>query len=127
MSRKPRRNDFISVDEVVLALLGQSPGLHGVAIAERASALSKGRVQIPWGTLYPALKRLQERRLIAGTWESRGEATQQGRGQRRRFWHLTAEGRRAADEARGMLEALGRVIDPGDDRPVPGDPEPQEA
>jgi transcriptional regulator len=42
--------------------------LHGYGIARRIEEISKNRVSINYGTLYPALLKLEQEKCIAGEW-----------------------------------------------------------
>ena len=74
------------LDGLLLATLTDGPR-HGYAIKEALRLGSGGRFDLPTGTVYPALHRLEEAGLIAGTWS--GED-----GRRRRTYRLTAAGSR---------------------------------
>ncbi len=50
------------------------------------------------GTVYPALRRLEEARLLRGKWEDAPAAHRGGRPQRR-FYELTSAGERSLEEA----------------------------
>ena len=76
-----------SAELLVLSML-EGRDRHGYEIAQRIEALSDGRLAFQAATLYPLLYKLEQRRLVAGRWvEKPGE-------RRRRFYRLTAEGRR---------------------------------
>lgn len=72
------------LDVLLLAALEDGPR-HGYAIKEALREGSGGRFDLPTGTIYPALHRLEQAGLIAGSW-----STVDGR--RRRTYRLTAEG-----------------------------------
>jgi DNA-binding PadR family transcriptional regulator len=57
---------------------------------------------LPSGTVYPALRRLQDARLVSSTWESEREARDDRR-PRRRLYELTSEGRRTLAGAEARL------------------------
>jgi hypothetical protein len=42
--------------------------LHGYAVAQRLEQVSRGVVQVPEGSLYPALHRLENRGFLAARW-----------------------------------------------------------
>jgi PadR family transcriptional regulator PadR len=76
-----------SAELLILALLEARPR-HGYEISKMIEERSAGRVRFKVASLYPMLYRLEERGWIAGRWvENPGE-------RRRRFYRLTAEGRR---------------------------------
>ena len=74
------------LDVLLLATLEAGPQ-HGYAVKEALRDGSGGRFDLPTGTVYPALHRLESAGLIAGTWSA-------GAGRRRRIYRLTAAGLR---------------------------------
>src|SRR5580700_5931020 len=72
------------------ARAGAAPRLrdHG-----SAGTRSGGQVDLPTGTVYPALHRLERAGLVEATWSAAG-------GRRRRVYQLTPAGRRALDTER---------------------------
>lgn len=80
------------LDGMLLAVLEHEPR-HGYAIIEALRLRSGGVVDLPTGTVYPALHRLERGGLIAGDWSHH-------EGRRRRSYHLTDAGRRALAESR---------------------------
>jgi PadR family transcriptional regulator, regulatory protein PadR len=77
------------LDVLLLAALEQGPR-HGYAIKEALRTGSDGRFDLPTGTIYPALHRLERAGLISGSWSVVD-------GRRRRSYQLTAGGRRRLD------------------------------
>jgi len=92
---------FTAVEfEILLSLAGGD--LHGYAILQDVETRTEGRVSLRPGTLYRAISRLLDHRVIAERSEARA-----GGDARRRTYYLTAEGRRlAAREA----ERLARQV-----------------
>jgi PadR family transcriptional regulator PadR len=95
------------LDGLILAVLEDGPR-HGYAIIEALQARSQGRLDLPTGTVYPALRRLERAGLLSGTWSTVG-------GRERRTYTLTRAGRHAlsgqrADwsEFRAVVEAVMR-------------------
>ncbi|WP_344407252.1 PadR family transcriptional regulator [Dactylosporangium fulvum] len=70
---------------LILTALAQGP-LHGYGVQQEVAALSGGQVKLGAGTLYGALDRLAEQRLIE---VEREEAVD---GRRRRYYRLTDDG-----------------------------------
>jgi PadR family transcriptional regulator PadR len=64
---------------------------------------------LPSGTIYPALRRLEALELVRSDWESGQQAQRAGR-PRRRYYELTAAGRRRLREAETRYRALGRLF-----------------
>ena len=76
-----------SATPLVLAILAEGES-YGYAIIKRVSELSGGHLLWTDGMLYPVLHRLERNGLVAATWGSAEN------GRRRRYYRLTAEGRR---------------------------------
>ena len=72
------------------------PVFHGFGLAQTMGEQRGSRSLTAHGTLYKALGRLEERGLLASHWEE--PAAAEGR-PRRRLYVLTAEGKRAAQDA----------------------------
>jgi DNA-binding PadR family transcriptional regulator len=75
------------LDALLLAALEDGPR-HGYAVIEALRGSTGGRLDLPTGTIYPALRRLEQAGLIKGSWSVVG-------GRSRREYRLTAAGRRA--------------------------------
>jgi PadR family transcriptional regulator, regulatory protein PadR len=54
-------------DALLLAALETGPR-HGYAVIEALRQDTGGRLDLPTGTIYPALRRLEQAGLIAGSW-----------------------------------------------------------
>jgi PadR family transcriptional regulator, regulatory protein PadR len=100
------------LDGMLLAALEAGPR-HGYAIMEALRAGSGGQFDLPTGTVYPALRRLERAGLVEGTWSQAG-------GRRRRVYELTQPGRRMLAAERGTWRtfsaAVTALLDPA--RPV---------
>lgn len=90
------------LDALVMAVLEQEP-LHGYGIIEALQRRSGGALDVPTGTVYPALHRLERAGLISSTWTTEA-------GRRRRVYALTRTGQRALAEERGNWRDLAEVI-----------------
>jgi PadR family transcriptional regulator PadR len=94
------------LDLLLLAAVQARPA-HGYALVETLRTRSNGAFNLPEGTLYPALHRLERAGLLASRWS---EAT----GRRRRVYHLTAKGERTLarqqNEWRDFARAVHAVI-----------------
>ena len=77
-----------SVDMLVLKALSLQPN-HGWGIGLRIQQLSKGRLDVNQGSLYPALQRLEHRGFIESDWQ-RSENNR-----RARYYSITRLGRKA--------------------------------
>ncbi|HUZ25400.1 MAG TPA: helix-turn-helix transcriptional regulator [Streptosporangiaceae bacterium] len=91
-----------NLDLLLLSVLAAGPG-HGYSIITRLRERSAGAFDLPEGTVYPALHRLEAAGLLDSTWEV---AT----GRRRRMYRLTLTGQESlADQARQWRSFSGSV------------------
>lgn len=94
------------LDALLLATLENGP-LHGYAIIEALQERSGGVLDLPTGSVYPALRRLERAKYISGKWSVVG-------GRRRRTYQLTRAGRRALAGERAewvrFTSAIGSVL-----------------
>jgi transcriptional regulator len=85
--------------------LGQ---VHGYAIAQRLQQVSRDVVQVPQGSLYPALHRLEYRGLVEAEWK----LTETGR--EAKFYKLTSKGRQQLEQETAswvrLAEAVGLIL-----------------
>jgi transcriptional regulator len=89
-----------STDLLVLALLDEQD-LHGYDVGRRIEQRSRGALRFTLASLYETLYRLEERGLIRGRWvEKAGQ-------RRRRYYQITAKGRKVLAAER---EEWGRLI-----------------
>jgi DNA-binding PadR family transcriptional regulator len=79
---------------------------HGYAIKQEAESRSEGAVRLGPGTLYEAIQRLLEAQLIRET--SADADPVNGQEAQRRYYELTARGRRVLREE---ITQLGRLVD----------------
>src|SRR5438105_12179474 len=96
-----------TLDLLILKVIALGP-VHGYAIAQRLEQVSRGVVQVPQGSLYPALHRLENRGLLAADWEE----TESGR--EAKFYRLTRKGRMQLETETAswqrLIEAVGLVL-----------------
>lgn len=92
------------LDLLLLAVLADGP-LHGYAAIEELRR--RGGFDLPEGTVYPALHRLENAGVVGSRWSSES-------GRRRRVYSLTRSGRRELerrrDEWRTFSNAVGAVV-----------------
>ena len=96
-----------SPELLILALLEESDR-HGYEIGKLIEGRSGGRLHFRIGSLYPVLCRLEEKKLIKGRW------VEHGSGPRRRYYRLTAQGRKflqtERDTWKAYVAAVNRII-----------------
>jgi PadR family transcriptional regulator PadR len=106
MPNTPSKADVLqgTLDLMVLQTLDTLGAQHGYAIAARLEQVSRGALQLNMGTLYPALMRLEQRRLIRGSWGT----TDSNR--KARYYGLTAAGRKQLAKEKQSWEQMAGII-----------------
>src|SRR5262249_42371620 len=90
------------LDTLLLAALEDGPR-HGYAVMEALRQSTGGRLDLPTGTIYPALHRLEQAGLIAGSWSVVA-------GRRRRLYELTPAGRQALSGRRADWRGFSAMV-----------------
>lgn len=97
-----------TLDLLILKTVALGP-VHGYAIAQRLQQISRDVVQVPGGSLYPALHRLETRKLLAAEWGQ----TETGR--EAKFYRLTRSGRTYLQAGsaswKRLSEAVGLILE----------------
>lgn len=92
-----------TLDMLVLKAVSLRP-LHGYGVLLRVRQISGEALDIPQGSLYPALYRLEHQRLIGAEWG------QSENGRRARYYSITAEGRKRLREKAASWNRLASAI-----------------
>ena len=96
-----------TLDLLILKVAALGP-VHGYAIAQRLQQVSRDVVQVPQGSLYPALHRLENRGLLAADWKE--TAT----GREAKFYRLTRKGKTQLEAEtaswRRLADAVGLIL-----------------
>ena len=92
-----------TLDLIILQVLRWGPN-HGYGIAQQIRASSNELLQVETGSLYPALHRLERRKLIAAGWDVSENK------QRVRVYRLTAAGRKQLVAERSKWEQLSAAM-----------------
>jgi PadR family transcriptional regulator PadR len=92
-----------TLDLLVLQVAATGP-LHGYGIAQRIRQISRDVLQIQQGSLYPALHRLEKRRLLQAEWK----VSETGR--EAKFYSLTKAGRKQLEVERTNWEQLTQAM-----------------
>jgi PadR family transcriptional regulator len=102
-----------TLDMLVLRTLLLGP-LHGYGIAKAIRSTSRDALEIEFGSLYPALKRLELKGWITSKWETSEH------NRRAKTYRLTAAGRRQLNAEHSkweqFVEAIARVMGPAPDK-----------
>lgn len=102
-----------TLDLLILKAVSLGP-LHGYGVLLRIQQISRDKLHVQQGSLYPALYRLEHRGLIHAEW---GESENK---RRAKFYSLTTAGKRRLQEEltywKHMADAIGLVLaaQPGD-------------
>jgi PadR family transcriptional regulator, regulatory protein PadR len=92
-----------TLDLLILKILSLEPK-HGWAIAKRIQQVSRDALQVPQGSLYPALYRLEQQGWIKGEWR----ASETGRDVK--FYSLTRAGRKRLEAEIAQWDRLSSGI-----------------
>src|SRR5438309_10985980 len=94
------------LDVLLLAIVAEGPA-HGYALIGRLRERSDGAFDLPEGTVYPALHRLERTGLLRSGWADVG-------GRRRRVYRITSKGSTALAagqaEWRAFAGGMGAVL-----------------
>jgi len=96
-----------TLDLLILKTVALGP-VHGYAIAQRLQQISGDVVQVPGGSLYPALQRLEQRKWIVAEWG----LTDTGR--EAKFYRLSSLGRKklsnGSESWHRLAQAIGLIL-----------------
>jgi transcriptional regulator len=89
---------------MVLKTLESSGPLHGYGIARSIEAISKGHLAVNYGTLYPALLKLEQEGFIRGEWGTSEN------NRRAKYYAITRTGARQVAEERRQWEQTSKIL-----------------
>jgi PadR family transcriptional regulator len=92
-----------TLDLLILKTLALEP-MHGWGIAQRIQQVSQEVLQVQQGSLYPALYRLERKRLIQAEWG----ASENNR--RAKYYSLTKAGREQLEKEQAEWERLSSAV-----------------
>jgi PadR family transcriptional regulator, regulatory protein PadR len=92
-----------SIDIVILALTS-SGDVYGYEITKKIKTFTNSLYEMGEGTLYPALKRLEEKKFLTSYW---GEADKGGR---RKYYSITEEGRKELTHKLNNWKVINSLI-----------------
>jgi PadR family transcriptional regulator PadR len=93
-----------TLDLMILQALRGGPQ-HGFGISNLIRTRSQEALQVPTGSLYPALHRLERRKLITSSWEMAKD-----RNREFKYYSLTAAGKKQLTEEESKWKQLARAI-----------------
>jgi transcriptional regulator len=102
---RQRRIDLLqgTLDLIVLRLLRGGP-TNGWQIAQAIQVISNGALDVNYGSIYPALRRLEARGWATGRW------AMSENNRRARFYELTAVGRKQLARERAQWESFSHAL-----------------
>ena len=92
-----------TLDLLILKIVALGP-VHGYAIAQRLQQISRDVVQVPQGSLYPALHRLEQQGWLRGAWRESES------GREAKFYSLTKAGRVQLDKELEQWHRLSSAV-----------------
>ena len=92
-----------TLDLLILKIVALG-AMHGYSIAQRLEQVSQGVVQIPQGSLYPALHRLESRGLLVAEWKASDT------GREAKFYRLTKKGERQLRDEQQQWERMTLAV-----------------
>jgi PadR family transcriptional regulator, regulatory protein PadR len=112
MGRKPSDVWQGTLALMILKSLDTMGAMHGYGVARRIEQVSGDTLSVNYGTIYPALLKLEQEGAIRGEWG----LSEQNR--RARFYSLTKAGRKQLDDAASewdrTTDIVGRFFRPGE-------------
>jgi transcriptional regulator len=102
----PEKLDLLhgTLDLIVLKLLRAGPA-NGWELTQSIQVVSKGALDVNYGSLYPALRRLEAQGFVTAKWGTSDN------NRRARYYTLTAAGRRQLDAERAAWERFTTALD----------------
>jgi PadR family transcriptional regulator PadR len=99
------KSEFLkgTLDMLILKIVALGP-IHGYAISQRIQQISKDFFQVPQGSLYPALHRLEDRGWLAADWH------ESETGRDAKFYALTRKGRKQLETELVHWERLSDAV-----------------
>ena len=100
-----KRTDLLrgTLDLLVLKALSVEP-LHGVGISRRIAQITKGAFQVIFGSLFPALHRMEERGWVEAEWRSSDN------NRRAKYYRLTSAGRAQLKDEERQWNQVVRIM-----------------
>jgi transcriptional regulator len=90
------------LDLLLLAVLAERPA-HGYAVIESLRQRSSGLFDLPEGTIYPALHRLESQGLLRSRWS-------EDSARRKRIYQLTPKGQQALSKRQDKWQKFFKAI-----------------
>src|SRR5512143_2847565 len=92
-----------TLDLLILKSLSLEP-LHGVGISQRIVQISRGNLHVSFGSLFPALHRMEEQGWIEAEWRLSEHR------RRSKYYRLTSAGRKQLDTEQQSWNRMVRIM-----------------
>ena len=92
-----------TVDLLILEVISTGPN-YGYEIAQQVIRRSNGSFELKEGSLYPSLHRMERQKLLKSDWR-------EADGRRRKYYQLTAAGRRVLTEKRREWREFAKGVE----------------
>lgn len=96
MNTKESKYPLSDLEETILSVLSGGKELYGLQISKTIEVGSEGKLNVGFGSLYPALRRMETRKLVTSHWDDTN-LVERG-GARRRYYQITANGEHSLRE-----------------------------
>ncbi len=101
-----------AADLVVLSVLADGPQ-YGYAISKQVAARTEAHLHLTPSVLYPLLHQLEKQGLVNAEWETvKADDNKSGRGRNRKWYRLSAKGRRKLQQHARAHRAYQQLIEP---------------
>lgn len=98
-----------TLSTVILKLLSENEKMYGYEITKRVEELSEGEISIKEGSLYPALHKLENKKIIEAHYENIGNRV-------RKYYSLTKEGESFVtikiEEYKSFIKTINKILQP---------------
>jgi DNA-binding PadR family transcriptional regulator len=99
-----------ATDLLVLSVLADGP-LYGYALAKQVAARSGDAVRLAPGVLYPLLHKMEQHGLLLSSWETVQAEGNTGRGRKRKWYRLSAKGRKRLSQRVAAHRAYQAMVE----------------
>jgi PadR family transcriptional regulator, regulatory protein PadR len=97
-------------EDILTVIWGHAQGVYGLDILNRINKANKetNRREIGVGSLYPALKRMEQQGLVTARWGEEALGEESG-GARRRYYTISADGKTALSSTQVYRQQLSLI------------------
>ena len=93
-----------NTDSLLLSLISERGQTYGYRLIKEIEERSRGYFRFKEGTVYPALRKLENEGLVKGTWRKLAN------GQERRYYSITREGQQLLEQKLAMWQSFSSAM-----------------